>query len=157
MLLEPSNKPVFAWEREARFNLKNYKQMLKPGGATKKLCKACARPPLPPPPHPPKPQHSPTLLSTRWMNTRKIRKSYKIHQNCKEMSKISSETVQKPCRSSPKRPNKLRTRQTSQKLPPKLPKFAKSLPKKVPRLPKGSKKTPKSSQKAPGKVPRNEA
>ena len=73
------------------------------------------------------------------------------------MSKISSETFQKPCRSSPKRPNKPRTRQKFQKLPPKLRKFTKSLAKEAPRLPKGSKKTPKSYQKAPRKVSRNEA
>ena len=73
------------------------------------------------------------------------------------MLKISSETHQKPCRSSPKRPTKPTTQQTFQKLDPKLQKFTKSLPKGTPRLPKGSKKTSKSCQKAPRKVPRNEA
>ena len=73
------------------------------------------------------------------------------------MLKICSETLQKPRRSSPKRPNNPRTRQKSQKLPPKLRKFTRSLPKVAPSFPKGSKKISKSCQKAPRKVPRNEA
>ena len=70
------------------------------------------------------------------------------------MLKICSETLQKPCRSFPKRPNKPRTRQTSQKLPPKLPKFAKSLPKVAPKHPKGSQKASKSYRKAFQKAPK---
>ena len=73
------------------------------------------------------------------------------------MLKISSETHQKPCRSSPKRPTKPTTQQTFQKLDPKLQKFTKSLPKVTPRLPKGSKKIPKSYQKAPQKASQNES
>ena len=71
------------------------------------------------------------------------------------MLKISSETPQKPCRSSPKR--KPTTQQTFQKLAPKLQKFTKSLPKVAPRLPKDTKKTPKSDQKAPQKASRNDS
>ena len=73
------------------------------------------------------------------------------------MLKISLETLQKPPRSSPKRPTKPTTKQTSQKLPPKLRKFTKSLPKVAPKLPKSSKQIPKNSKKAPQKVPRNES
>ena len=73
------------------------------------------------------------------------------------MLKKSSETLQKPCRSSPKRPTKPTTQQTFQKLDPKLQKFTKSLPKEALRLPKGSKKTPKSDQKAPQKASRNDS
>ena len=73
------------------------------------------------------------------------------------MLKISSETPQKPCRSSPERPTKPTTKKTFQKLSPKLRKFTKSLPKVAPRLPKDPKKIPKSFQKAPRKVPRNES
>ena len=73
------------------------------------------------------------------------------------MLKISSETPQKPCRSSPKRSTKPATQQTFQKLGPKLQKFTKSLPKGPPRLPKGSKKDPTSYQKAPQKASQNES
>ena len=73
------------------------------------------------------------------------------------MLKISTETLQKPCRSSPKRPTKPTSQQTFQKLPPKLQKFTKSLPKVTPRLPKGTKKTPTSDQKASQKASRNDS
>ena len=105
----------------------------------------------------PPPPTSPPTQVTAFANIAKHlfdkhKKNKKITETTLKLSrilKICSETIQKPCRSSPKRPNKPRTRQTSQKLPPKLGKFAKSLPKKAPRLPKWFKKTPKSSQKAP--------
>ena len=96
----------------------------------------------------------PPFWSTGCNRTRKSRKTI---WNCQEMLKISTETLQKPCRSSPKRPTKPTTQQTSQKLPPKLQKFTKSLPKVTPRLPKDTKKIPKCKQKATQKASQNES
>ena len=52
------------------------------------------------------------------------------------MLKISTETPQKPCRSSPKRPTKLTTNQNVSKAIPKAAKVHKKSPKGGPKAPK---------------------
>ena len=129
MLLEPSNKPVLAWEREARFNFKKLQANVETRRGNKETLQSMCKAPLPPPPHPPKPRHSPTLLSTGWINTRNLIKNTKKHPRS---------FPQLPSNSSSPAPK------GSQKATKNLPKVSK----------KHQKKIPKALQNPPGPHPR---
>ena len=100
MLLEPSKKPVLAWEREARFNLKKLQANVETRRGNKETLQSMCKAPSPPT-SPPTQATAFANIAQHWLDkhkkNKKIKEKYiKIAKKCRKSLQKRSKNLADP-------------------------------------------------------------
>ena len=140
MLLEPSEKPVLAMEREARFNLKKIQANVETRRGNKETLQSMCKAPTPPP-APPTQATAFANIAQHWLD--KYKKNKKITENTLKLSR----NVEKLFRNAQKTLQILPKATTQAQNPTNVSKATPKAAKVHQKSPKGGRKAPKKLQK----------